>query len=448
MILGPDSTLASLYRKVFADREIFVRSNGSVRYVTLSGRVQALTALALVGLVAWASVFTVRAFVFDTEIAYRDHAINEVRDAYEERVLRLRDRYDRLQAELEDSERRFDQVVRQLSGKHGQLESATGVQLAIEGQLDATRRRLRDVTAQRDESLSNLEELRLRALELERRFTDAQLAARQSQENLTDFVSTLDATTSERDEARRHVRELSSEVTQLNTDVEDIRRHQEQVMAQIEDATRASIIELERILKKSGVDVDGLVKEIERTYSGEGGPFIPVAYRVPDAASDFPLSEDSVLSLLDGLQRVNSLKLALEKMPLAKPLKASYRHTSGFGPRRHPIKGTWAVHNGLDMAAPGGTPVYAPVEGVVKFSGVQRGYGNVVKVLHSLGYETVYAHMSKIHVAKGDRVERGTLVGEVGSTGRSTGDHLHYEIRRYGKPLNPRRFIEAGRNVF
>lgn len=448
MPFGLIDWLSSVFERTFPEREIYVRSHGSVRYLTLSPRVQAVVAIASLGLVIWAATFTIRSYLSDTEIAFRDQALIEVREAYESRVRKLQDRYVRLEAELEDSERRFDEVMRQLSGKHGQLENAAGVELALEGRLDAGRRRLTEVTEQRDDALTKLEELRFASLEMERRLAEAQRLAEQRKASLDDFVSTMDDTSKERDSARKRVRELSAEVAELNQGVEDIRRHQAQVMAQLEEATQASIVELERILKRTGVDIDSLVKEIERTYSGEGGPFIPILYRTPNVARDFPINEVSVANALDRLQRVNSLKIALDKLPLAVPLRATYRFSSGFGPRRHPVTGRWIRHNGIDMAAPKGTPIYTPIGGVVKFAGRQGGYGNVVKIRHSLGYETVYAHMSKIDVKKGDTVSRWTKVGEVGTTGRSTGNHLHYEIRRYGEPLNPRKFIEAGRYVF
>lgn len=437
-----------LLERFFPEREVYVRSHGSVRYLTLSSQTQALGAAAILAVVAWAIVFTVNSAVSSSHIAYQDQALNEVRGAYESRVARLQDRYQRLQAELDDSERRFDEVMNQISSKHGQLENKAGVELALQGRLEASRRRLREVTSQRDETLTKLEEMRLRTLEMERKLAEAQRAAEQRRASLDDFVATLDETVGERDEARTKVRTLSRDVSTMTNQIEEIRRHQSQVMAQLGEATEASIGELERILKRAGVDVDNLVKEIERTYSGEGGPFIPILYRVPEAARGFPTNEQAVSEALEKLQRINSLKIALERLPLAKPLRSSYRRTSGFGPRRHPVTKRWTAHHGVDMAAPRGTPIYAPVDGVVIYAAQQRGYGKVVKVRHALGYETVYAHMSKIRVKKGETVSRGTIVGEVGSTGRSTGNHLHYEVRRYRKPLNPVSYFKAGENVF
>lgn len=434
--------------RFFPEREIYVRSNGSVRYLTLSPMSQILGLAALVGVGFWTATLLVGSLASTTALAFQDRAVTEVRDAYEARVARLQDRYQRLQAELDDSERRFDEVMRQVSAKRGSADNKAGVEVALQGRLEASRRRLREVTAQRDETLTRLEEMRLKSLEMERKLSEAQRAAEQRRASLDDFVATLDETVGERDEARSRVRSLSSQLSDTTRQIEEIRRHQAQVMAQLGEATEASIGELERILKRAGVDVDKLVKDIERTYSGEGGPFVPIQYRAPEGARGFPASEEAVASALDRLQRVNSLRIALERLPLGKPLHASYRYTSGFGPRRHPITKRWTAHHGVDMAAPGGTNVYAPVDGVVTFAGIQGGYGKVIKIRHALGYETVYAHLSQIYVKTKDTVSRGSHIGDVGNTGRSTGDHLHYEVRQYRKPLNPVRFFKAGEDVF
>lgn len=440
--------LRELVERVFPEREVYVRNQGSVFYLTLTPRVQLSVTLAALGLVIWAAAFTIRSYWSDTEIAYRDQAMIEVKEGFENRIRKLQDRYARLEAELEDSERRFDQVMQQLSGQHGKLERTAGVELALEGRLEASRRRLTEVTEQRDDALGKLEEIRFRSLELERRLADALRMAEQRRANLEDFVGTLETTAQERDEARLNAETYASDVARLSDNIEEIRRHQSRVMAQLEEATRASIVELERILKRTGVDIDTLVDEIEETYSGQGGPFTPILFKAPDAAADFPINEASAAAALSKLQRINALKIAIEKLPLSKPLKATYRFTSGFGPRRHPVTGKWAQHNGIDLAAPGGTAVYSPVDGVVSFAGRSRGYGNVIKIRHDLGFETVYAHLRAINVEKGARVALGSRIGEVGSTGRSTGNHLHYEVRRNGKWLNPRKFIEAGRYVF
>ncbi|MEO1292329.1 MAG: DUF5930 domain-containing protein [Pseudomonadota bacterium] len=356
MANGLVQRISSAYHRVYPTRELYVRSDGTVRYVTLSPRVQLIATVASVSLIVWALTFTVRSYVTDSEIATRDQAMVEVKRAYEGRVDKLQARYRRLEAELEESELRFDKVMRRLSGKHGLLENAAGVELALQGRLDAAQRRLQEITEQRDDALTKHEELRYRSLEMERRLADAQRLADQRRANLEDFVATLENTTTERDNAEQTVAEMSEELRTLEKNVSAIRRHQSQVMAQLEEATRTSIGELESVLSKTGVDIDGLVREIERTYRGEGGPFEPINYRVPSAAEGFPISQQRTMAALHGLQRVNSLRIAIEKLPLRRPILEAYRFTSGFGNRRHPVTRAWTKHWGIDLAAPRGTP--------------------------------------------------------------------------------------------
>jgi murein DD-endopeptidase MepM/ murein hydrolase activator NlpD len=129
---------------------------------------------------------------------------------------------------------------------------------------------------------------------------------------------------------------------------------------------------------------------------------------------------------------------SLKKAFLKSPLEFS-RISSGFSVRRHPISGQWRAHQGVDFAAPTGTPIRASGEGVIDFVGVQGGYGNVVVIKHWSNYSTAYAHMSRFAsgMRKGTKVSQGDVIGYVGSTGWSTGPHLHYEFRVNNQPRDP-----------
>ena len=115
---------------------------------------------------------------------------------------------------------------------------------------------------------------------------------------------------------------------------------------------------------------------------------------------------------------------------------------SAFGPRVHPIFGTVRQHTGVDIGGATGTPIWASKDGRVIFAGWKGGYGNTVVMVHGDGtVTTLYAHMSVIHASPGDRVDRGEVIGEVGSTGFSTGPHLHFEVRVNGEPKDPQAFL-------
>lgn len=122
------------------------------------------------------------------------------------------------------------------------------------------------------------------------------------------------------------------------------------------------------------------------------------------------------------------------------------RMTSGFGMRNHPVRGGRRAHKGVDLAAPTGTPVYATADGIVDLARWGRGYGLYIKLDHGADLETRYAHLSRLAVAPGDRVEKGEVIGYVGSTGWSTGPHLHYEVRVNGVAVNPIHYMVAKRD--
>ena len=124
------------------------------------------------------------------------------------------------------------------------------------------------------------------------------------------------------------------------------------------------------------------------------------------------------------------------------------RISSGFGMRMHPIHNKWVGHKGVDYAAPSGTPIHATADGTVIHAGWESGYGNLVKIRHDFGVETRYAHLSQIRVEVGQRVSRGDRIGDMGNSGRSTGTHLHYEVRISGGAVNPMKFIKAASDVF
>lgn len=126
---------------------------------------------------------------------------------------------------------------------------------------------------------------------------------------------------------------------------------------------------------------------------------------------------------------------------IALPVSSTAQVTSSFGTRSDPFHGKNRRHNGIDIARPHGSFVYATGDGVVEFSGWKGTYGILIKIKHPSGHETRFAHLSAVAVQAGQRIRKGQIIGKIGSTGRSTGPHLHYEVRYNGKPLDPRKFM-------
>jgi len=178
---------------------------------------------------------------------------------------------------------------------------------------------------------------------------------------------------------------------------------------------------------------------VAQAQTGAGGPFEAVTpLKVP--APNFKQLFTSWKKLDQVAKGV--IQPAPVAIPSAEPVKGS-SFTSGFGVRSDPFRGRAAMHAGVDLAGPLGTPIYATADAIVSRSEWANGYGNLIELGHGRGFETRYGHLSRSLVRAGQRVKRGDMIGLMGSTGRSTGSHLHYEVRIDGKAVNPIPFLQS-----
>ncbi len=161
------------------------------------------------------------------------------------------------------------------------------------------------------------------------------------------------------------------------------------------------------------------------------------------AAPDMSAGDAQFAAIFSSWKRLDTLQ-GVVAVPSGRPVDLS-TFTSGYGVRSDPFRHSAAMHAGVDLAGPTGSPVYATADGVVAHAGWLGGYGNLVKIEHGKALETRYGHLSKILVRPGTPVKRGQLIALLGSTGRSTGPHLHYEVRVDGRAVNPLPFIQADR---
>lgn len=173
----------------------------------------------------------------------------------------------------------------------------------------------------------------------------------------------------------------------------------------------------------------GMTREASHEYG-------TLSLRIDRALRNSQLREQGVLQLWDSLSEHQSL---LVSTPSIKPTRGWY--TSRFGYRADPYTNHPEMHSGLDMAAPPGTPVYAPADGVISYVGYEPGFGKIVSIDHGYGLVTRYGHNSRIFVEQGQKVHRWDVISAVGNSGRSTGPHLHYEVRIHGVPVDPTNYI-------
>jgi len=426
------------FGRVFPERRVYVRSDSATGYWTLNPISQAGLAIVLSGFLGWTALtsWTYLTSAMDGRMA--QNRLEATTNAYEIKLAALRDRQRLLEDELNRSNGRGDAVTSQLSAKQRILvDTATSLRTA-EVELIGLRGAYGDLVVERRaerDQINGLNEeviaLRLSLAETVRR--DGMVSA-----TLETFAVTMTGVIAERDDAAERARVLDTRVAVMRGELGQWEQRQENLLAQLETASRTSLSSLDALFVNSDVNIESILRQTRRDYTGRGGG--PLDDDNTGGAA--PPAEDGerVAALMSDMERIRLMRIAINRLPFGYPTRGAER-TSGFGPRRR------RLHKGVDFAAPIGTPIYSTAAGVVRFAGRQRGYGIVVKIRHAFGFETVYAHLSKSRVKVGQRVERGQHIAEMGNTGRSTGSHLHYEVRIDGKAVNPNKFIKAPKNV-
>ena len=242
----------------------------------------------------------------------------------------------------------------------------------------------------------------------------------------------------------------------LGSRLDEIAASQNAVVRRLSDRALRGIDMIQQIVEKTGINVNDLLPEEDAASLGlgQGGPFIAAELFAGDiVAGDFLIENDpdmelqvSVAMLEQQMSRLEFLQKIIGSIPLTSPLD-QYRVSSRYGQRKDPVNGRAAMHFGLDMAAPMRTPVMATRPGTVIFAGWKTGLGRVVELDHGSGIRTFYGHLRKILVEKDQEVAHRETIGLLGSSGRSTGPHVHYEILVNDTPYDPMKFLKAGRDA-
>ncbi len=379
--------LAQAARRHFPDRELIVRANGEVAYVQLSHRKQLIWIGLGIIVSLWLAYASVSYVVFDRRLAAKNAEVDRAVAAYTN-----------LRHNLTDAERKFVDVTHDLEDKNVYLQKTLDENAALRRNLDAIGSVLDSVVAQRTRIAGERQTLEQRTVMLEMHLKDIQVA-------------------------------------------------QAEVLGRLGQRTIGDIAQAERVVAMTGLDTDIM---LGRTGSprvgGQGGPFVPaLGGHDLDGLSG---QSDYTVSMLDAsIDRLESLQRMLRQLPLGAPTE-NYSISSGFGVRVDPLNGTAAVHYGLDLSGQMGQPIVATASGKIISADRNGFYGKMVEIDHGMGVTTRYGHLNTITVEEGQIVAAGDKIGTMGSTGRSTGVHVHYEIRVDNKPLNPMKFIKAGHYVF
>jgi len=463
-------------------REVIFRARGRVRCVRFGRSVQiGATALAMCVMI-WSVVSTVQFTSHHSIVSERDTEIDRLRDENERFArdlaemraraeiqhrsltstqkttvdletanLALRKDLAALRAARDEQQERADALAltylseveakARLSVEALALaESREALQLDIsdrEQKLAAVQASRRNLGAELAAAQDALGELKLDILSMEKARADLRSKLDATDERLRNTLNAKVAVDNERKVLGEQVADLSARLVTLET-------AQGGIVSRLGETANESGEALRKTLDLAGLDVDRLLERMARAAGegrGVGGPLLAIE-ESPGAGLAQQIA--TVERRIDDLQSLQSL---MEKLPLAAPLD-EYRVTSNFGRRIDPFTKRLAFHSGTDMASRRRAPVRVTSPGLVTFVGWKGGFGKMVEVDHGLGVRTRYGHLSSIFVKRGQELTFREKVGLIGSTGRSSGEHLHYEILIDGRHNDPSNFIKAGRYVF
>lgn len=428
------------------EQRLFLKSDSETRFIRLRPATQLIAMTGGAMFVAWTIVATA-VLMMDSIGASSSRDQSQRQQAmYEERLNALSADRDLRAEEAARAQERFNLALAQVAQMQSRLLASEDRRRELETGIDVIQSTLRRTIQERDEA-------RLRAEEASLALAESTGSARTEGGREQDVADTLAILTDalgsaaqERDLMEAAAEKSAERVESVMAEKRAMQRQNDEIFAKLEEAVTVSMEPLDNMFRDAGLAPDDLLNAVRKGYSGTGGPLSPISMSTSGARITPEAARAN--AILQGLDRMNMYRIAAFKTPFAMPVNTAVRFTSGFGGRNDPFGRGWRRHEGQDLAGAYGSPILATADGVVTFAGWESGYGRLVKIRHEFGIETRYAHMSQIRVDVGDRVSRGDRIGDMGNSGRSTGTHLHYEIRIGGEAINPMTFIKAARDVF
>ena len=438
MATEPASGRAGGTKSLLSEKEIFLKSGTGTRYIRLTAPTQ-IIAMGIGGaLVAW-SVFAAALFTFDALGAgsLRESAERE-REVYEVRIAEMAAERDARSAEARRAQARFTAAMHAVSEMQGELLASEERRQELETGMETLHATLRRTMAEREAAREESETILARLEATHAETGDDASRLEETTAALAMISDVLARTAVERDTIATVAAEARAHVDDLILEQKLAAEKNDRIFGQLEEAMNVSVAPLDEMFREVGLDPDSIIAAVR---SGR---------QAPDALGPIRLSTKGDIADPDAtranaiLARIGDMDVyreAAERTPFSRPVRAAVRSSSGFGPR-------WGrMHEGHDWAGAHGTAIHATADGTVIHVGRLSGYGNLIKIRHQFGIETRYAHLSRIHVKVGQKVSRGDHIGDMGNTGRSTGTHLHYEVRVNGRPIDPMTYIRAAQDV-
>lgn len=435
----------SSLERFFPEQRLFLKSDRETRFIRLRPVTQAIALAG--GSVALAWTILATAIILMDSISAgsgRDQAARQ-QALYEQRLNALSEDRDARADEAVRAQDRFNLALEQVAEMQGRLLASEDRRRELETGIDVIQNTLRRSIKERDEARAKLDSANLALASAGQVHTEAG-RAQDALATVDILANALSTTAQERDVMEGAAEQAAERAETILAEKRALMARNKEIFAKLEEAVTVSMEPLDKMFREAGMSPDDLLQQVRRGYSGQGGPLTPLT--LSTKGTEAHADETRANAILQGLDRMNLYRIAAFKTPFAMPVKSAFRWTSGFGYRRDPKGAGTRMHEGTDMAGAYGTPVYATADGVVVHAGWSSAYGRLIKIKHEFGIETRYAHLSAIRVNVGDRVSRGDRIGDMGNSGRSTGTHLHYEIRIGGRAVNPMTFIKAANHVF
>lgn len=423
------------------EQRLFLRSEQVTRFLRLTPLSQAL-GLAMVTVVAGWTILATAIVIIEhiSSGGTRDQALR-AQTAYEARLDSLSRERDAATEALDAAQKRFAVALEQISTMQSALLASEERRRELETGIGVIQSTLREAMVERDSARAEAARLTTAMAGDTGSAATPQGRAEDMADTLSVMTAALGETAAERDTEARAAAAARAEADEILLEKRLMEERTDEIFTRLEEAVTVSMEPLDKMFSAAGLDPDEILSQVRRGYSGQGGPLMPISFSTKGDATAMP-EYARAATILDGLDRMNMYRIATEKSPFAMPINTGHRFTSGFGAR-------WGrLHAGIDLAGSYGSPVSATADGTVVFAGWMNGYGRLVRIRHAFGLETRYGHLSQIRVSVGQKVSRGDRIGDMGNSGRSTGTHLHYEIRVGGSPVNPMTFIKAANNVF
>ena len=429
------------FEKTFAERELYIRSQGKVRFITLTTRAQATAGFAFVFVFTALFATSLAIFLEEEIVAFRKVQNEKVIADYEAQISRLQATLTAMENKNRITQNWFEEVTNTIETRHNELTEVFEKHAAISSRLNEMRSTYhiesRKVSRQKGKTKLVASAGQDEGLHFESRI-------KTGVKNVAQFtLSEIPELSEARSQQDQHIETLKGS---LGDRVDRLFSRQQELLDALEVSSDRKITEAAAIIEATRIDdIDNFIAQAaSQNDHGIGGPFIPVAVDDPNIPDDV---RKQLIRIGNNLEKLSNLNTSIAALPLARPVHY-YKTTSDFGPRVDPINKRAAFHSGLDFGAPSGTSIHASLPGKVVKAGRKGPYGKVVEIDHGNGFRTRYGHMKSIKVKTGQQVGFHDVIGTVGSSGRSTGPHLHYEIWHNGKVKDPINFIRSGQHVF